>query len=898
MTRHHIHGSPIESEQHGGATMNSNRRRRRLAVVAIAATVALGAGVLPQFATASRYQARSLGVVTATMSSLPAAPSPSADCVSVAGCDLYATDGTVSAGATTGIPIWGFTTDPAGHNGELGGSSNNTFIISSTDTLTVNLHNDLPDGAGNLSLELPAVQGHPDLDGVPVGSTTSYSFGPLAPGTYVYEAGSTVDQGRQLAMGLAAIVVVRPADYSATAGDFNHSAYADGMGGFDDEALVVMNEIDPKFNADPLAGDVEDYAPQYFFINGKAHPDTADIGAAPSDTVLLRSANLGIRDRALGLVNSRMTLIGDDSHQFDEMHRADIESQLLTPGQAADLTTVVDGRASDGDQIALLDLDRSLVNGTESQVGGMLTFIDVIGTPAAPGSPVAKVSTLTPATNDGTTDMTIDYDIIDPAGSAVWYLDDLGGPCTGPAPAAATNSLVLHPSDFSGAGCAGAWITGQHVLWIQPSGGVPSGAPFMLALHGPTVFGLSVDPPFANLSLNKVDGTSDIVLTGSAQPSLLDYVIDDAEMCLGAPACGSPTPVDFAAPVGPSNVYALSAHIAPSLFPTAGANSIYVQVSESPTASGTARTSDWTPVSVTIDRDGPTSTVTAVSPSPAGIGNYPGNLNFLESVRVSVDLVDDLSPIADAELFLYQTDATGTGAQLRPIAGQWLDDLDTASGSHSRQAYLEVPVAELQSQDQGPISIFVHAKDAAGNWGDFTEHTLQLDKTNPLIIGNPVDVAGSHHYPTQDEDGNWVLTSGTIRVNACDPNGVDGAVGSGCPVVVTPALSTGTLPVTQLTTQPGGNEVQIRYHVDAVTGTIGTVGAGIYYQTAQQTLGTAVANGDGTYTINFDWHFVEQPPLPPEAATSVWVWVIDAAGNPSVPMSVTVGPPTSPGQVP
>jgi hypothetical protein len=96
----------------------------------------------------------------------------------------------------------------------------------------------------------------------------------------------------------------------------------------------------------------------------------------------------------------------------------------------------------------------------------------------------------------------------------------------------------------------------------------------------------------------------------------------------------------------------------------------------------------------------------------------------------------------------------------------------------------------------------------------------------------------------------------------------------------------------------GTQHVQVRYHVSAVTGTIGAVGAGIFYQTAQSALGTVTANAAGTYTLNFDWHFVETPGLPPEATTSVWVWVLDEAGNPSVPVEVVVGPPTNPTQVP
>jgi hypothetical protein len=200
---------------------------------------------------------------------------------------------------------------------------------------------------------------------------------------------------------------------------------------------------------------------------------------------------------------------------------------------------------------------------------------------------------------------------------------------------------------------------------------------------------------------------------------------------------------------------------------------------------------------------------------------------------------------------------------------------------HARTAYIEVPVSELQPRAQGNIAVFIHAKDAAGNWGAPQVFTLQLDKTNPVIVGAAVD-AGNHAF-LPDETG-LALASGDITINsACDPNGVS-TVGS-CPA------TSGATAVNAVSS----GIAEIRYHVSAVTGTIGAVGAGIFYQTAQiapLNAATVVDNGNGTVTITFNWHIVPQPPLPIEAASSIWVWVVDGAGNPSVPVEVPVGPPT------
>ena len=879
--------------------MKSSRHRRHiLAIVAATAMVGLGAGVVPHLATATAPHPANLGVPVAAVTAPSSLPVSSPACAPT--CDLYAKAGTVTAGGSGPIPIWGFTTDDT-QGGKLGGDPANTFIINEGQTLTLTLHNELPAGAGSLSLEVPAVQGLPDLTGVAEASSsvTPYTFGPLAPGTYVYQAGATPDQPRQLAMGLAAIIIVRPSDYNASA----PAAYAGGLGAFAAEALVVMNEIDPAFNADPVNSDVEDYNPHYFFINGKAHPDTVDISADAGTTVLLRGANLGIRDRALGLVNSRMTLIGDDSQQLPASHQVNLESQLLTAGQVADLTTLIDPSAPVGAQFPVLDLDRNLNNGYEPTVvtpnpGGNLTFIAVVGTPVPAGAPSARVTSLTPATDDGTADVTVGYTVTGTSTSVSWYLDDLGGLCGGTttaSPQTLTIAMLSTPA------CAPHWHTGDHVIWIQPVDGATVGSAggdvFTLALEGPTVSGLAVDPQFAHLTPNKTDftppGSTDVLLTGSAEPSLLDRTIDQAQGCLVLPADGDPNLCPVADQVSvalgdataPSHAQPLSARIPEASLPTVnGTNTIHVRVHET---DGTA--SRWSPwgatgssVDVVHDTTGPTVDGIVASPNPVGAGNYPGNLNFLESTRITAELHDTLSPLADAELFIGKpsdpapTSAEyGTGSELRPRDGQWLDDLSV----RDREAYLEVPVSELQSYDEGTVNVYIHAKDAAGNWGALTTFPLTIDKTNPTIVGTPLDVPGSHHYPNQDETGAWVLEAGTIQVNATDPVGPGG--------------------VAQLPLETSGTQhVQVRYHVSSVQGTIGAAGAGIFYQTAQSALGTVTANASGTYTLRFDWHFIETPPLPPEATTSVWVWVLDEAGNPSVPVEVPVGPATNPVQIP
>jgi hypothetical protein len=789
---------PLTDHAHGGSTMQTSRtRRHRLTAVAMAAAIGLCANGLAADASGGGHHLTVLGAMTppAATSSLPTALPADGSCASVAGCDLYARAGAVDAGSTTGIPIWGFTTDPVGP-GRLGGDLQNTIIISEGQTLTLNVHNCLQAGAGDLFVEVPAAQQPPSAVAAAAdtcGASVQQKFSGLLPGSFVYEAGATAQQPRQLAMGLSAVIIVRPAGYDETNPALKTPYGTATSSPFDAEALVVMNEIDPAFNAAPLAGDVEDYKPQYFFINGKAYSDTPgagteEIAANAGDDVVLHVANLGIRDRAVGLLNLRMDVIGDDSHKIYAPHTPDVESKLLTPGQVADVHTLVDPAATLGTQFPVLDLSRHLNNGADVSVGGMLTFIDVVASGYTdPGAPVAKSVKLADATlaDDGLGNfpVTVDYTIERTTTSAAWFLDDVGGPCTGDlAPdsgvGAHTNVTVTIP--VGTAGCGPLWTNGDHVMWIQPSNsallapaGTASGDVFTLALVGPTISGLSTDPGFANLSLNRVDGSTDVILTGAATPSLLDYEIDSAQVCVGASPCFA---LDVAAPVVPSHTYALRtlAGIPVSaLGATEGPVTLNVQATESPAGPGGAIRSSTSSVVVVLDHSVPTLTNITANPNPAGPGNTAGNLNFVDSVRIALTANDAFSPIADVELFVAGPAATdgpipaeyGTGSQMRPRDGQWLDGTHDAGPPYARDAYAEIPETDLLVAPRdaaGAVHLFVHAKDAAGNWGTPVDFALPIDDTAPTITAASFN-AGTRTITVTANDSAGLVRSGLAK---------------------------------------------------------------------------------------------------------------------------------------
>ena len=204
-------------------------------------------------------------------------------------CELWATTGTLALPGGVTVPIWGYATS-AGGSAQLPGP---VILADEGDSLSITLHNAL---AIDTSLSFPALPLVPDLAGVAPGDTKVYSFTADDPGTFLYEASLVTAEGpRQVAMGLVGALIVRPAGQPTWAYDANTQ--------FDDETLLIYTEMDPALNANPLTFNMQNYAPKYFMINGKAYPDTVPIATAPgARSVLLRHLNAGLDQHSIGLL--------------------------------------------------------------------------------------------------------------------------------------------------------------------------------------------------------------------------------------------------------------------------------------------------------------------------------------------------------------------------------------------------------------------------------------------------------------------------------------------------------------------------------------------------------------------------------------------------------------------
>jgi len=190
---------------------------------------------------------------------------------------LVATTGTVETPDGNSVFMWGYAdADTGGHFQSPGP----VLCVNQGETVTVTLHNDLPEA---VSVIFPGQEGVTGTgpaglltnEAAP-GGDASYTFVAGQPGTYVYESGS--DPTRQVEMGLYGALVVRPTSHPDWAYDsttvFNPAR----------EYLILLSEIDPDLHHAVETGTTYDFNAlhnRYFDVNGRQFPDTIQQNGIP-----------------------------------------------------------------------------------------------------------------------------------------------------------------------------------------------------------------------------------------------------------------------------------------------------------------------------------------------------------------------------------------------------------------------------------------------------------------------------------------------------------------------------------------------------------------------------------------------------------------------------------------
>ena len=733
----------------------------------------------------------SLGQLAGRAAALPATPCTGTGTVT---CDLWARTGTATLYGAVSVPIWGFAAaaaDPAGLPGPA-------LVVNEGDTVTVNLTN--VDIAENVSLLFQGQAMIPDTTGVGAGGSTSYTFTASNPGTYLYEAGQTSNGQHQVAMGLYGALVVLP----ATVGQ----AYDTAATTYNEEALLVLSEYDTALAADPAGFDMRNYRPSYFLINGKAYPDTDAIPVTAGNLVLLRYVNAGLQSHAMSLVGLSQTLIATDGGPFNIPHQ--VVSETVAPGQTLDAIVTVPALAVPGTKYAVYDSNLSLRNSNVAGMGGMLALLTVDGVPAGgdTAGPISSV-TLAPTQVDNSTlsvDITASADDTANGGSNVdaaeYFVDVTAADGTGTALSGTYGSLAASPlSDSISGATLTSLATGTHTVYVHAldsagNWGAFSSAVFSVDKTGPTSSAISLTP-------NPTNGTADVTLyatgndsaTGNHNITAAEYTID------GGTAVGMS--INQAAPVASLSATISAATVAGL---SDGPHTIEVRSQDSVGNWGaTASTS------LLVDTAGPSVSALGATPNPTN--GSTGVNTSVPAVRVSATFTDGLTNVVAAEGFLDTSGTLGSGFVFNASDGVFNSTVESA--------YSDIPMPVINALSTGDHTIYVHGKDAAGNWAAMSSFILTVDKTGPAVSGQTLTPASVTNAPvtvsaTADDSavGNSNIAGGEFFIDAVGAGGTGTAMSASTTGPVSGI--TGTIPTATVNALSVGSHTVYIHAQDAL----------------------------------------------------------------------------------
>lgn len=691
--------------------------------------------------------------------------------------DLYAVGGSTALPGQT-VTVWGYNSINASVT-QPGGP---TLDVNEGDVVVVTLHNSLSESTSILFQGQDMI---PDTTGTAPGGSKVYIFTASRPGTYLYEAGLLPNAQHQVAMGLYGALIVRPDPafasvsganttedltgttltdsaaaftdllvggtlsnvtdgssctitastattltcaaplsggtantwaigdaYTATAGA--SFAYGNVASTYNDEAVLVLSELDPALNnrANPATFDMRNYAPKYFLINGKVYPNTDPIPTAAGNQVLLRYVNAGLQAYSMSLLGLRQTAIAMDGSPFT--YGRTLVAETIAPGQTADMLAGIPAAVADGTRFALFDGNLMLHNNKTNNTlvggfGGMLTFLTAAGSPPTGDTtgPATSGVSLTPTSVSAT---------VSDAGrgdsnvtSAEFFIDTIGADGSGTAMSGAFGTVTVSVS-----GVINPALSGTHTVYVHGLDAAGNWGPFQSAVisndtTGPATSALSLSPNPSRGTVNvALSATADDRANGGSNIAAGEYTIDGgAAQAMTVSPTGAKV-ASLTATISAATVNALSE----------GAHVVSVRSQDSLGNWGDPATID-----LVVDRIGPATSNVSAAPNPNN-----GTLGINSStpaVRVTATFADALSNIGAGEGFIDTVGANGTGIILLPSDGLF--------NSPTENGYVDIPLTTIGALSDGNHTIYVHGKDAAGNWGATGTTILVIDKTAPAI---------------------------------------------------------------------------------------------------------------------------------------------------------------------
>jgi FtsP/CotA-like multicopper oxidase with cupredoxin domain len=494
------------------------RNKLKLAAVLLVVLALLGSGLNQGSAFAKTISAATLPPTTCLSTG-----------VGTVTCDLWARTGSVTMPGGASVTIWGYTDSVSGTAGLPGPA----LIVNQGDVVTVNLTNELPEAT---SLLLQGQNIVPDMVGAVANTgVATYTFTASTPGTYLYEAGLLANAEHQVAMGLYGALIVRPSAAPL-------QAYTDASTAFNDEALVVLSELDPALNnsAIPAAFDMRNYKPAYWLINGQAYPNTLPIETLAGNKVLLRYVNAGLQLHSMGVLGLHQSLVGMDGSPALNPRLA--VADTISAGQTLDALVTIPTATVNGSKFALYDANMLLHNNNSTSTGGMLTFLTV-GT-SSTGSdttgPDTNAMALSPSATNGAVDVALSASLSDVASggsnisAAEYFIDTTGANGTGTAMSGAFGSPTAAVNATLTAATLTALPAGNHTIYIHGQDSAGNWGTFNFAVLtldkvGPASTGLVLNPNPTNGSVNvSLSATGNDQTSGNSNVAAAEFFIGAA----------------------------------------------------------------------------------------------------------------------------------------------------------------------------------------------------------------------------------------------------------------------------------------------------------------------------------------------------------------------------------